>query len=139
MLDNVKKSVHTIYMKALVLALFSFVLLLFNPSIAKAVDVVISVAPPSTVKGTDLGKIISGGIGIILIIAALAAFIYLIWGGIQWITSGGDKAGVEAAQHRIQAALLGLFIVFAAWGIFLVVEKVMGISILQGITLPGLF
>ena len=45
------------------------------------------------------------------IAAALAAFFYLILGGFQWITSGGDKAGTEAAREKITAAFIGLAIV----------------------------
>lgn len=89
----------------------------------------INVSAPSNLFITDLGQLISGTIGAVLIIASLAAFAYLIWGGVQWVTSGGDKAAVEAAQHRIQAALLGLFIVFASWAIMTVVGGFFGFSI----------
>lgn len=83
---------------------------------------------PENLFTTDLGKLISGAIGFILILATLAAFIFLIIGGFQWITSGGDKGAVEAAQKRIQAAILGLFIVFAAWAIMIVVSRFFGID-----------
>ena len=101
-----------------------------------AEEIPITIPTPATLKVTDLGKLISGAIGLILIIAALFTFLYLIWGGIQWILSGGDKAAVEAAQHRIQAALVGLFVVFAAWALMLVVEQFFGVTILRGIKLP---
>lgn len=96
----------------------------------------VPIPTPSNLKITDIGKLLSGAVGVILIVAALATFLYLIWGGIQWITSGGDKAAVEAAQHRIQAALIGLFVVFAAWALMLIVEQFFGISILRGLKLP---
>lgn len=89
----------------------------------------ISISKPPNLKIDNPGKLIGGTIGLILIISALAAFIFLIWGGIQWITSGGDKTGVEAAQHKIQAALLGLFIVFAAWAIMLVAGQFLGFDL----------
>ncbi len=89
----------------------------------------ITVNQPSNLKIGDFGKLLSASIGAVLIISALAAFIYLIWGGIQWITSGGDKSATEAARNRIQAAILGLFIVFAAWAIMLVIGNFFGFSI----------
>lgn len=92
-------------------------------------DVDISVSTPPNLLIKDPGKLIGGAIGLILVVAALAAFIFLIWGGVSWITSGGDKAGVEAAQHRIQAALLGLFIVFAAWALMMIVGGFLGFSL----------
>ncbi|MCL5797168.1 MAG: hypothetical protein M1366_00015 [Patescibacteria group bacterium] len=111
--------------------------LIFFPSIALA-QVNISVSTPPNLKIVDPGKLIGGIIGLILVVSALAAFIFLIWGGFGWITSGGDKAGVEAAQHRIQAALLGLFIVFAAWAIMLVAGQFLGFN-LQNLSIPTPF
>ncbi len=104
----------------------SIPMLLASPVFA---DIDISVSKPPNLLIVDPGKLIGGAIGLILIVAALAAFIFLIWGGVQWIISGGDKAGVEAAQHRIQAALLGLFIVFAAWALMMIVGGFLGFSL----------
>src|SRR3989304_1789203 len=82
-----------------------------------AQGVPLNIPAPPNLRVTDLGRLISGAIGAILVVTTLAAFIYLLLGGFQWITSGGDKAGVEAAQKRIQAAIIGLFVVFAAWAL----------------------
>lgn len=92
-------------------------------------DIDFSIPKPNNLRLDNPGKVISGVIGLVLIVSALASFIFLIWGGFQWITSGGDKAGVEAAQHRIQAALLGLFIVFAAWAIMTVAGQFLGFDL----------
>lgn len=51
----------------------------------------------------------------ILIVAVIIALIYLVWGGIKWITSGGDKGNVETARNQIIAAIIGLIVVFLAW------------------------
>lgn len=89
----------------------------------------IAVPTPSNLKVFNLGQLLSGAIGFILVIAALAAFIFLIWGGIQWITSGGDKASVEAARSRILAAIIGLFVVFAAWALMTILGQFFGFDI----------
>ena len=88
---------------------------------------------------TNLGSLISSIVALILIVSALAAFLYLVMGGIRWITSGGDKAAVDSARNQIQAALLGLFIVFAAWAFMIVLEQFFGVSVLQGIKIPTPF
>jgi hypothetical protein len=61
--------------------------------------------------------LVSAFVKLVLIVAALVFFFLLIVGGIQWMTSGGDKTATEAARGRITAALIGLVIVFAAWAI----------------------
>ena len=96
----------------------------------------LTIPTPPILKITDLGKFISAILAAILVIATLAAFIYLLLGGLAWITSGGDKAAVEAAQKRIQAAIIGLFVVFAAWAIMLVVGKFLGIPNIFNLNFP---
>ncbi|OIO13066.1 hypothetical protein COV53_04615 [Candidatus Gottesmanbacteria bacterium CG11_big_fil_rev_8_21_14_0_20_37_11] len=99
----------------------------------------INIPQPTSVRITNIGSLISSTIGLVLIIAGLAAFAFLIWGGIAWITSGGDKSQVEAAQKRIQAAIVGLFIVFAAWALMLLIQGFFGVTILGNISLPTPF
>lgn len=95
-------------------------------------QVTLFVPQPTGFKITNLGLLISSLISLVLIVAGIAAFAYLIWGGIQWITSGGDKGNVEAAQKRIQAALVGLFVVFAAWAIMMLVQSFLGVTFIGG-------
>lgn len=97
-----------------------------------AADPQITINQPSNIKISDVGQLISAGVGTLLIIAALLAFFYLILGGIQWITSGGDKAGMEAARNKITHAIVGLIIVGAAWAIMLLIQNFLGVSIIGG-------
>lgn len=97
----------------------------------------LGVPKPPGFQIEDLGKFISNLAGVALIIAAILVFIFLIWGGIQWITSGGDKGKTEEARNRITAALVGLAIVAAAWAVVQLVSTFFGIDIFGGTkTLP---
>lgn len=97
----------------------------------------LNVPQPPTFKITDLGQLISAAVGTIMIVAALLAFLYLILGGIKWITSGGDKAGMEEARNKITHAIVGLIVVGAAWAIMTLVQNFLGVQIIGGsITLP---
>ena len=92
---------------------------------------------PDNVAITDLGTLIQGVVQGAILVAALLVFLYLIWGGIQWITSGGDKAKTQEARDRITAALVGLAVVAAAWAIMLIIQYFFGISVLdENITPP---
>ena len=93
--------------------------------IAHAAD--INIAPPATIKILEIGPLISAVVGTMLIIAALLAFMYLILGGIQWITSGGDKTAMEAARNKITHAIVGLIIVGSSWAIMALVQNFLGI------------
>jgi hypothetical protein len=93
----------------------------------------INLAPPTGWEGLNftIPSLVSGLVKLILVIAALVAFFFLIIGGIKWITSQGDKANTEAARNTITAALIGLLIVFGAWAIIRLIETFFGITILQ--------
>ncbi len=101
----------------------------------------IVIKQPTNVRIGELGGLLSAVVGALLIIAALLAFFYLILGGIQWITSGGDKAGMEAARNKITHAVVGLVIVGAAWAIMILVQNFLGVDIIgpQGLNFPKPF
>lgn len=92
----------------------------------------IEVPPPANVVDVKIGYVISAVIGVLLIVAAIAAFLFLILGGLQWITSGGDKTGMEAARNKITSAIVGLIIVAAAWAVMLLLGEFTGVKLLQG-------
>ena len=83
----------------------------------------------------SFGAIIYAIIVIMLIITVLLALFFLIWGGIKWILSGGDKAGVEGARNHIVAAIVGLIIAFLAFFILIIIGSIFKIEILK-LTLP---
>ena len=84
----------------------------------------------------DIGDILSAALQISLVIAGLIVLLMVIMGGIQYMTSGGDKEEAQAAQKRITAALVGLVIVVSAYALAVIIEKVFGVSIVTGINLP---
>lgn len=92
----------------------------------------ITVTRPPGFQIEDIGKLISNAAGVALIIAAILVFVFLVWGGIQWITSGGDKGKTEEARNRITAALVGLAIVAAAWAVVQLVSYFFGIDVFGG-------
>lgn len=107
-------------------------------SAASAFAYDINVPKPPGVQYTDIGLLISNIISVAMVLAGLIVFAFLVWGGVQWITSGGDKAGVEAARNRITAALIGLVIVAAAYAIMRILEAFFGTCIIScPIKIPG--
>ncbi|MBI2036091.1 hypothetical protein HYT17_00425 [Candidatus Microgenomates bacterium] len=62
-----------------------------------------------------LGNLVGTGFTLIIVIAVLLALGYLIWGGIKWVMSGGDKTALEEARNHIVAAIIGLVIIFIVY------------------------
>lgn len=106
-------------------------------SVAPAFAQNIGVPQPPGFQIDNIGKLISSVIGVALLIAGILVFAMLVWGGVQWIMSGGDKAKTEEARNRITAALVGLAIVAAAWAIMKLIEYFFGISVLsENVSIP---
>jgi len=83
------------------------------------------------VQDLSIGSFISAAIGAAFGIAGILVFAMLIWGGISWVTSGGDKEKTESARNRITNALVGLAIIAASWAIIKLLEAFLGINILS--------
>lgn len=88
------------------------------------------IAPPPSFFG-DVGELINKSLRFVLVFAALLVFMYLIWGGIEWITSGGDKTKTESARNRITAAVVGLIVLAASWAILTLVLSFLGAGDLE--------
>ncbi len=90
-------------------------------------DVFGTVAPP---PGSQWGKNPIEGIGtfiifliqMFLIIAAIAALFYMLWGAFDWINSGGDPDNIAKARQKITHAVIGIILTVAVLGIFVLVS-----------------
>lgn len=68
------------------------------------------------------------------VVAGIVALLYLLLGAFGWITSGGNKEAVDKAREKIQAALIGLILIFAVLAIVTVMENILSIGL--GISKP---
>lgn len=75
---------------------------------------------------TNFGTMFSSMLNVVMLVAALLVFAYMIWGGIEWITSGGDKGKAESARNKLTAAIIGLVIVAASYAIVTLVVQFLG-------------
>jgi len=101
---------------------------------ADVVTIKPGITPPSLSE--ILGFVIKG----FFILAGLAAILYLLLGAFSWITSGGSKENVEKAREKIQAAVLGLIIIFIVLSLVVLVESIfdVGLGVSKVIKVPTL-
>jgi len=112
---------------ALTASSFAF---LFNPLLAFAQSVTSCPYMFSSlcISSSQTGELIKNAFNIAVIVAVLIATGYLIYGGIKWVTSAGDKTNVESARNHIVAAIIGLIVVFLAFFIINIILGVFGIN-----------
>lgn len=89
------------------------------------------VTVPTGYAGT-VGGLISFVLRAVLAIGALLVFGYLVMGGIEYITSGGEKGKTESARNKITSAVVGLIILAASWAILNLALSFLGLGSLEG-------
>ncbi len=108
------------------LAIIVSFLLLPNASFALELDY-----PTITIPGVgeitlsldmDLNTLIAWFYYFIIGIAGISAFVMLVWGGVQWLTSAGSPAKITDAKDKISSAFFGLLIILASWLILQVIN-----------------
>lgn len=62
-----------------------------------------------------LSSIIATGVNLLILAAVILCLLYLIWGGINWMMSEGDKQKINQAREKLVSALIGLAIVFMSY------------------------
>lgn len=85
----------------------------------------------SGAPGSALGNFIRNIVTATFLVAGLATFVFLIIGGLKYLTSSGDAKAMEAATKIITSAVVGLAIVIVSYAIARIIATVFGIDIFQ--------
>ncbi|KKW44755.1 MAG: hypothetical protein UY95_C0019G0011 [Parcubacteria group bacterium GW2011_GWA2_56_7] len=78
--------------------------------------------PTATAAGygnvsTNIPVIVGNLLSAVLGLLGIAFLIFLIWGGILWLTAAGDKTKIEKAQRTIINSALAVVVIVAAYAI----------------------
>ena len=89
-------------------------------------------APAGVPRGGSgtLSSAIAVGIQIFLIVVIVAALLYIVWAGTNWIRSNGDPQKIEAARMQIIYAIIGLFVAFLSFGLIAVFGGIFGVNLI---------
>ena len=87
----------------------------------------INIVPPTQAvpTATPIQNIAQFLVSLLFVIGIVIAVAFLIYGGIKWVLSGGDKSAVESARNHIVAAIVGLVIVLSAFFILNIVFTIL--------------
>lgn len=85
----------------------------------------------ATSSDRGMGDLITQYLGAVMSVAALLLLLYLIWGAIDWISSGGDKSKVEKGREKITQAVIGIIVMASTLALFLTIQAFLGINLFQ--------
>jgi TRAP-type C4-dicarboxylate transport system permease small subunit len=94
-------------------------------------------APRSTVIEEGLPSILNMAINLVLGIGIALTIIFLIIGGIQYVTSRGDQKAADTARKSLTNAVIGFIIVIGAFSIRILLAKMIGTN--ANVTVNGVF
>ena len=86
-----------------------------TPAAAEAGKTVPFEVPKQFLTGVSVEKLPQFLITLLFLVGIVIAVVFLIYGGIKWILSGGDSKQVEGARNHIVAAIVGLIVVVGAF------------------------
>lgn len=79
-----------------------------------------------------ISQFLSNLVALLFTIAAILLIFMLIWGGISWIVSEGDKEKIATARNRIINAIIGIVIVAVAFAAIAVLGTFTGFKLFKG-------
>ena len=91
---------------------------------------------PPLLSITDVGVFVGASLNLAFMVAGVLVFVYLVWGGIQYLTSGGDSSKVQEAQSRITTALIGFSILAVSYAIIRLISYFFGIQLIGDVPIP---
>src|SRR3970040_584184 len=82
-----------------------------------------------SLKYISADNIVSSFVLILLTVSSILFLFNLLFGGIRWMLSGGEKERVDRAKRQLINALIGLVIVFSAFAIVDLINVFFGINL----------
>jgi hypothetical protein len=73
------------------------------------------VGPKQSLQKMTLAEFVKLLIRYVFRISGILAFIMIVWGGIEYMISGGDTKRQKSAQEKITGAIIGLILLFGFW------------------------
>lgn len=127
---------HTIFAPSLVIAQEDIELPIGQVAKDKEVTGTTNYDPEDANAG--FGALIEQILTIVVAIAAIILLLMLLWGALEWLTSGGDKGKVEKARNRITQAIMGMIVLAATIALFVFLQDALNFEIFNVTSAPPL-
>lgn len=90
-----------------------------------------NIQTPGGVPNIGISPIIQTGVTLLFVFAILLTLFFLIYGGIRWIVSGGNKEKLQQARQTLTYAIIGLIVVLLSFFIINVIGGIFAVNLLS--------
>ncbi len=118
-----------------ILALFFCIFITFSPALVQGEpgqsniqEGVNVIQEPLGLPGTDIRVIIANIIKVALGLLGLVVLVLILYGGYLWMTAGGNEEQITSAKKILLNGTVGLAIILSAYGIVLLVTRILGVA-----------
>lgn len=73
------------------------------------------------------------GLQVLITATIVLALVFLVWGGVNWVISEGDKTRLQAARKTVISSIIGLIVSLLSFAIV----NLIGYFFLGGVTIFG--
>jgi cytochrome bd-type quinol oxidase subunit 2 len=87
----------------------------------------------------DALEVINRAIAYAIIVAGFLSVVFIFFGGISFILSGGQEDKIKQAVSTIRYAIIGLIVTMLSVAIVAIVGRAMGLNVIQYINLGEIF
>lgn len=99
-------------------------------------DISFNIIPVATAAGSVLNSsdaytasdIIRVGVSLVVLVAGLCAILFIVWGGLMLILSGGKDEKVKPAINSIRYAVIGIIVIVIAIFVAPKVSEMLGLG-----------
>jgi hypothetical protein len=81
--------------------------------------------------GANLGLLMARLYRTAIIVGGLALLLSIAWGGLSWITAGGNEKKVEEAKDRITNGIIGMTILVGTAALAAFIGNALGLDLLN--------
>jgi hypothetical protein len=84
-------------------------------------------------KFNDVGGFVGEAVWYVFGFAGILLLVYMVAGGLQLMTSGGDPKAMQSAQGKITNALLGFVIILVSAGVVVLLGRILNIDVFSNL------
>ncbi|OGC81565.1 MAG: hypothetical protein A2V81_04780 [Candidatus Abawacabacteria bacterium RBG_16_42_10] len=89
-------------------------------------------------SGYSVLELINKGIALVILLAGFLSIVFMLWGGIRFIVSGGKEDKVKSAVHTIRYAVIGLIVTILSITVINLIGRVFNLQLVNYLSYDGI-
>ncbi len=77
---------------------------------------------------TNFASYLSSLLSGVMMISGLLLLVYLVWGSVEWISSGGESGKIQKARDKMTQAVIGLVVLASVLAVFQLIQTLIGVE-----------